>query len=168
MQVSHFNKGTWTKKEDRILVQKVHECGAQNWSRISRYLPGRIGKQCRERWTNHLNPDIKKSKWSLWEDATIVDLHKKMGNKWCDIAKLVPGRSDNAIKNRFNSNLRRRLAAGKEYSIPTHKEEKPVSNTPVLTAKRALFAQDMAPKSDLKKRDLKLLVKQQTFASTSY
>ena len=83
--------------------------GAKNWTDIARNLPGRIGKQCRERWHNHLDPNISKRKWTMEEDLLIVKLHLKYGNRWCDIAKLVPGRTDNAIKNRFNSNLRKRM-----------------------------------------------------------
>ena len=76
---------------------------------MSKSLPGRIGKQCRERWHNHLDPNISKKKWTLEEDMNIVRLHLVHGNRWCDIAKEVNGRTDNAIKNRFNSNLSKRL-----------------------------------------------------------
>ena len=76
---------------------------------MAKSLPGRIGKQCRERWHNHLDPKISKRKWTIEEDTLIVKLHLVHGNRWCDIAKKVTGRTDNAIKNRFNSNLRKRL-----------------------------------------------------------
>ena len=76
---------------------------------MAKSLPGRIGKQCRERWHNHLDPNITKRKWTMQEDLLIVKLHLVHGNRWCDIAKKVKGRTDNAIKNRFNSNLSKRL-----------------------------------------------------------
>jgi hypothetical protein len=87
----------------------VRKYGPEKWTSIASHLPGREGKQCRERWHNHLNPDIKKSPWSDYEDWTLFLLHKLYGNRWADFAKAMVGRTDNSIKNHWNSSMQRRL-----------------------------------------------------------
>ncbi|GMI31519.1 hypothetical protein TeGR_g4031 [Tetraparma gracilis] len=105
-----LHKGPWTSEEDAIVKYMVmtHGVGNVKWSVIASQLHGRIGKQCRERWFNHLDPAIKKGEWTDEEDHVVFEAQLVFGNRWSEIAKLLPGRTENAVKNRFNSSARKK------------------------------------------------------------
>ncbi|KDP27171.1 hypothetical protein JCGZ_19870 [Jatropha curcas] len=106
-----LKKGPWTPEEDQKLLAYIDEHGHGSW----RALPAkaglqRCGKSCRLRWTNYLRPDIKRGKFSLQEEQTIIQLHALLGNRWSAIATHLPKRTDNEIKNYWNTHLKKRLA----------------------------------------------------------
>jgi hypothetical protein len=101
-------KRPWTLAEDDLLRELVSRMGIGMWASIAQHIPDRSGKQVRERWLNHLSPFVTKSPWSPEEDRLILETHVQYGNAWSKIARLLKGRSDNSVKNRFYTTLKRR------------------------------------------------------------
>ena len=107
--------GRWCAEEDERVRMHVEMYGTQSWAQISRELNNtyhdgrsvRLGKHCRERWYNHLNPDLKKTEWTAEEDQILLSLYQEMGSSWSKIAKHIPGRTENHVKNRWNSLARK-------------------------------------------------------------
>ncbi|GAV86889.1 Myb_DNA-binding domain-containing protein [Cephalotus follicularis] len=107
---SGLKKGPWTPEEDQILIRYIQTNGHGSWRALPK-LAGlnRCGKSCRLRWTNYLRPDIKRGKFSPEEEQSILNLHSILGNKWSAIASHLPGRTDNEIKNFWNTHLKKKL-----------------------------------------------------------
>ncbi|XP_027354365.1 transcription factor MYB33-like isoform X2 [Abrus precatorius] len=108
-----LKKGPWTSAEDDILVDYVNKHGEGNWNAVQKHTGLlRCGKSCRLRWANHLRPNLKKGAFTSEEERLIAELHAKMGNKWARMAAHLPGRTDNEIKNYWNTRIKRRQRAG--------------------------------------------------------
>jgi hypothetical protein len=115
-RIPNRSKRMWTTEEDELL-RKIAGDFPENWNMIGVNLPGRTGKQCRERWLNNLRPDIRKGGWSREEDELILREQALRGNQWSTIARMLPGRSDNAVKNRYNATLRKYSAPASQMAM---------------------------------------------------
>ncbi|ONK65654.1 uncharacterized protein A4U43_C07F39310 [Asparagus officinalis] len=105
-----LKKGPWTPEEDQKLIAYIQKHGCGSWRTLPKNAGlSRCGKSCRLRWTNYLRPDIKRGRFSFEEEETIIQLHSILGNKWSAIAARLPGRTDNEIKNYWNTHIRKRL-----------------------------------------------------------
>ena len=132
-------KGSWTRQEDEIIIDFVAKNGCKSWTKLSASLPGKIGKQCRERWINHLNPNINKDPWTDEEDKKLYELHEIYGNHWSKISHIMGSRTDNMVKNRWYSVLSKRPPS----------EKKSVEN--VEPKMNIVQAEEIPPKKEVEK-----------------
>ncbi|GMI85116.1 ARABIDOPSIS THALIANA MYB DOMAIN PROTEIN 3, myb domain protein 3 [Hibiscus trionum] len=142
---AHTNKGAWTKDEDQRLIDYIRVHGEGCW----RSLPKaagllRCGKSCRLRWINYLRPDLKRGNFTEEEDELIIKLHSLLGNKWSLIAGRLPGRTDNEIKNYWNTHIKRKLVS-RGIDTQTHR---PLNETAAGSANPTELDFRTAPKSD--------------------
>jgi hypothetical protein len=100
-------KSKFTSDEDRMLIQLVNECGSNDWRRVSQLIVTRNARQCRERWSNYLNPALRSGEWTPEEDAMLLAKYDVFGSKWNKIAQFFENRSDLSLRNRWHR-LRRR------------------------------------------------------------
>uniref|UniRef100_A0A0D3BUK3 Uncharacterized protein n=1 Tax=Brassica oleracea var. oleracea TaxID=109376 RepID=A0A0D3BUK3_BRAOL len=115
-----FHKGPWTSAEDQLLIGYVDKHGEGNWNAVQKHSGlSRCGKSCRLRWVNHLRPSLKKGSFTDKEEQRVVELHASMGNKWARMAAQLPGRTDNEIKNFWNTRLKKLQRLG----LPIYPDE---------------------------------------------
>ena len=117
-----INKGPWTPEENYIIFDYVKKFGEKNWNKCAEFIKNRTGKQCREHWKNCLNPNIKKGDWTLEEDLFIMIFYKRCHGSWRELIHLFENRTENSIKNRFFSELRK--IAANELNINKKKSSK--------------------------------------------
>nr|BAM44632.1 glabrous 1 [Raphanus sativus var. niger] len=119
-----YKKGLWTVEEDNILIDYVQAHGTGLWNRIVRKTGlKRCGKSCRLRWINYLSPTVNKGNFTEQEEDLIIRLHKLLGNRWSLIAKRVPGRTDNQVKNHWNTHLSKKFVGDYSSAAKTTGED---------------------------------------------
>nr|ABS58501.1 MYB1 [Oncidium hybrid cultivar] len=127
-----LNKGPWTALEDELLTSYINASGEGKWTSVPKNAGlKRCGKSCRQRWLNYLRPDIKRGNISEEEEELIIRLHKLLGNRWSLIAGRLPGRTDNEIKNYWNTTLSKKLEnLNFALNMPNNKAFTPISSKP--------------------------------------
>lgn len=143
-----YRKRMWTAEEDGVLRKAVSDHGTGNWSVVAAVMPDRNGKQCRERWSGMLDPNLATAKWTHDEDNLLVKLHEKYGNQWARISPHLPGRSRVSLRNRWSWHVRHNEKNNREaMETPAANLEPVIAGTePVPRAaesvERVMFAGD--------------------------
>ncbi|XP_050889123.1 transcription factor MYB27 [Lathyrus oleraceus] len=118
MQGENLHKGTWLQEEDEQLISFVTRLGERRWDSLAKVAGlRRSGKSCRLRWLNYLRPNLKHGPFSVEEERLIVQLQLQWGNKWSKIARRLPGRTDNEIKNYWRTRLRKKVEVKQEGEL---------------------------------------------------
>ncbi|XP_010528251.1 PREDICTED: transcription factor WER [Tarenaya hassleriana] len=142
-----YKKGLWTVEEDKILIDYVRTHGKGHWNRIAKKTGlKRCGKSCRLRWMNYLSPNVNRGNFTEQEEDLIIRLHKLLGNRWSLIAKRVPGRTDNQVKNYWNTHLSKKLGIRSDQSTAKNGESSsppPMIFTTAATTTSSSCPQDM-------------------------
>jgi hypothetical protein len=153
---AHIIKGSFLPEEDEMITRFALQRPERPWREIARVVAHRTAKQCRERWLNHLIPTVNKDPWTEEEDVVIFDLFQQHGKKWAEIARALPGRTDNSIKNRFTSSISNRMKpdeTGKLVLMPSTARpyhQKTQKRTPTRAAlERQRLALVRPPANDL-------------------
>jgi myb proto-oncogene protein len=137
-----LKKGPWMPEEDRVLIDYIYLYGHGNWRALPKQAGLlRCGKSCRLRWTNYLRPDIKRGNFSREEEDTIIKLHGILGNRWSAIAAKLPGRTDNEIKNVWNTHLKKRVNQTSSSSIHATKNDRSAHSFTHQDSKKMIFKQ---------------------------
>ena len=137
-------KTKWTPEEDKFLTNAVEQYGTNNWTLIATKVPGRTGKQCRERWTGQVCPTISKVSWTQDEDMILFQYQRLFGNKWAKIAQYLPNRSPISVKNRWNWYARHKNSQLMQQSlsntfVPTAQPSSPVVASPPPVVEKIRF-----------------------------
>ncbi|KAJ7945873.1 Transcription factor Myb [Quillaja saponaria] len=151
-----YKKGLWTMEEDKILMDYINKHGKGKWNRIAKVAGlKRCGKSCRLRWMNYLSPSIKHGDFTEEEDDLIIRLHNLIGNRWSLIAGRIPGRTDNQVKNHWNTHLSKKLGVkkgkGKRFASMKTQSNGLKKNSPSLVKLKSKLPLDCNVKDDSQK-----------------
>ncbi|CAL1391276.1 unnamed protein product [Linum trigynum] len=128
---NQVKRGPWSPAEDLRLMTFIQKHGHENWRSLPKQAGlSRCGKSCRLRWINYLRPDVKRGNFTQEEEDSIIRLHRELGNKWSKIASHLPGRTDNEIKNVWNTHLKKRVSSSNKKNVEVMtKQSSPTSSS---------------------------------------